>query len=175
MKHLNLSKKHFQSGFTYLELVLYITIVVVMMASLIPFAWNIIEGGAKSATEQEVFSQGRYISEQITYQIRNATGITSYSATSVSLSTVNPATSPTTISLSSGNITIQQGSSAPIVPINSPKTTVSSLTFSNHTSADNKTKNIQFVFTIKANYSSTRQEYQGSTTIEGDAELLTNN
>ena len=51
-------------GFTYIEMIIYLGIVTLMMTALIPFAWNAIEGGAKSATQREVYSQGNYISEQ---------------------------------------------------------------------------------------------------------------
>lgn len=164
-----------QEGFTYIELILYIAIITIMMTTLIPFAWNVIEGGAKSATEREVFSQGRYVSERLEYEIRNASGINSVSSNQISLSETNPATNPTIITLNSGNITIQQGVANPVA-INSQNTTISNLTFANYTSADNKTKNIQFVFTINANYpgAGSRQEYKASVAMEGDAEVLSN-
>src|SRR5947199_3957776 len=109
-------KKQYQAGFTYLELVVYMALVAMMMTTLISFAWNVIEGGAKSATEQEVFSQGRSVSERLTYEIRNASGINSLAATQISLATANPATNPTILTLSGGNITMQQGASS-AVPI----------------------------------------------------------
>lgn len=146
-----------------------------MMTALIPFAWNAIETGVKSATEQEVFSNARYISEQVKYQIRNAAGINSVTPTQISLSTQNANTNPTIIALSSGNITIKQGISS-LVNLNSANTTISSLIFTNYSSSDNKTKNIQFALTIAANYpgAGIRQEYNESTTIESDAEIRSN-
>lgn len=163
-------------GFTYLELIIYIAILVIIMTTLIPFAWNVIEGGVKNATEREVYSQGRYVSERIKYEIRNANGINSVSPTQISLSTDDPATNPTIITSASGGITIQQGAGSPIV-LNSQDTTVTSLAFTNYTSSDNKTQNIQFTFTIAARYAGAgnRQEYQGSTTLEGAAEVRSNN
>ncbi len=74
-------------GFTFIELILYVAIVAIMMTALIPFAWNAIEGGVKSATEQEVFSQARYVSERIKYEVRNASSINSVTATQISLAT----------------------------------------------------------------------------------------
>ena len=163
------------AGFTYLELIIYMSIVTIMMTALIPFAWNAIEGGVKSATQREVFSQAQYVSERIKYEIRNASGIISVTPTQVSLATLNPATNPTIIASSSGNVTIQQGAGSPVV-LNSQNTTISSFNFTNYSSADNLTENIQYVFTIAANYqgAGSRQEYQGSTTIEGSAEVRSN-
>src|SRR6266571_3526280 len=86
--------KSLERGFTLIELIIYIAIVAIILTSLIPFAWNVIEGGAKSATEQEVFANARYVSERIKYEIRNASGINSVSATSISLSETSGAVNP---------------------------------------------------------------------------------
>ena len=162
-------------GFTLIELILYIAIVSIVMTALIPFAWNVIEGGAKSATQQEVFSNARFISERLKYEIRNASGINSVASSSISLSTSTPSTNPTIIDLSGGNIRIKQGTGSAI-NLNSTDTMISSLVFTNYTSVDNKTKHIQFVFTINSNYtgSGQRQEFKESTTIEGSAEVRNN-
>lgn len=167
--------KNKQRGFTFIELILYVAILTTMLVALIPFAWNIIGGGVKSATQQEVFSNARYISERLKYEIRNATGINSVSTTQISLSTATPATNPTVIGLSGENLTITQGASS-AVNINSANTTISSLTFTNYTSGDTKTKHIQFVFTLNANYpaAGTRQEFNETTTVEGSAEVRSN-
>ncbi|HSW87944.1 MAG TPA: prepilin-type N-terminal cleavage/methylation domain-containing protein [Candidatus Saccharimonadales bacterium] len=166
---------HDQKGITLIETIIYISIVSLIMTSLIPFAWNVIEGGVKSSTEQEVFDNARFISEQIKYQIRNATGINSVSSTQISLATSNSATNPTIIGVSGTNMTMQQGAGSAL-NLNSQNATVSGVAFTTYTSADNKTKNIQFVFTVNANYSGagSRQELNESTTIEGDAELRSN-
>jgi type II secretory pathway pseudopilin PulG len=159
-------------GFTYLELIIYMGIVTIVMAALIPFAWNTIEGGVKSATQQEISSQARFVSERLKYEIRNATDIYSVSATQLSLATANPVTNPTIFALNSGNITISQGITCPVA-LNSRNTTISSLAFTNYSSADNNTKNVQFALTVGANYpgSGSRQEYNGSTTLEGSGEV----
>jgi Tfp pilus assembly protein PilE len=165
-------------GFTLIELVLYIAIVSMMLITLIPFAWNIIEGGTKSSTQQEVFDNARYISEQIKYQIRNAIGINSVAPTQISLVTADSTTNPTIISLTGTDMTMKLGNGGSI-NLNSANATISAVSgviFTNYTSADNKTKNIQFVFTTRANYSGSgsRQEFNESTTIEGDGEVRSN-
>src|ERR1700685_365020 len=98
-----------KNGFTYIEFILYIALVVIILSSLIPFAWNAIEAGVKSTTEQEVFSNAQYISEQLQYQIRNASGINSVTSTQISLGTAISSTNPTVIGLSGSNLTIKQG------------------------------------------------------------------
>lgn len=159
-----------KAGFTFIELILYMAIVTVMLSALVPFAWNIIGAASKSNTEQEVFSQARFISERIKYEIRNSIGINSVTATSISLIT---ATNPTVIDVLSGNIRIKQGAGA-VVVLNSLDTAISGLTFTNNTSLDNKTKNISYVFTLSAKYGSARQEFVETTTIRSSAEVRTN-
>lgn len=159
-------------GFTFIELILYIGIVSIVMTALVSFAWNIITSGAKSSTQQEVYSQARYISERLKYEIRNSNGINSVSSNQISLAKDAP-NNPTIIGFSGGNITIQQGSSA-AVNLNSSLTTITGLVFTNYSSGDNKTKHIQFNFTINSNYGSARQEYILSTPIEGSTEVRSN-
>jgi len=160
-------------GFTFVELLLYISVVSIMISSLVLFALTIINNGAKSSTHQEVFSQARYISERFKYEIRNATGINSVSSNSISLATSDSVTNPTVIDVLSGNIRLKQGAAAE-VNLNSSSTTISNLIFVNYSSADNMTKHIQFRFTVNDNYASTRQEYISSITIESSAELRSN-
>ncbi len=164
-----------EMGFTFIELILYIAVVSIMLTALVPFAMNVIGGGVKSTSEQEVFSQARYVSERIKYEIRNATAINSVAANSISLAVSVPANNPTVIDLSGGKIRIKLGSAAAI-NLNSNDTKINSLTFTNYTdTVTNKTKHIQFSFVIDDNFGSARQEYDVPTmTIEGSAELRSN-
>lgn len=162
-----------ERGFTFIELILYVAIVTIILSALVPFAWSAIETGVKSAVQQEVNANARYISERIKYEIRNATGINSVAAASISLATSTPATNPTVIDLLAGNIRIKQGA-ASAVNLNSANTVINSLTFTNYTSLDNKTKHIQFVMTVAAFFAAARQEYQNSVVIESSAEVRSN-
>lgn len=163
----------YKKGFTLIELLLYLALLTIIMSAVIPFAWVVITNGAKNSTGDMVYSTGRYLSERIKYEIRNAAGINSVSATSISLSNFNASLNPTVISLTGGNVTIKQGTGA-IVNLNPTGTTVSSLTFTNNTSGDNKTKNISFVFTVLTSYTGSRQEYTASDTLRSSAEIRSN-
>ncbi|MBI4038377.1 prepilin-type N-terminal cleavage/methylation domain-containing protein [Candidatus Daviesbacteria bacterium] len=163
-----------ERGFTFIEVILYVAIITIVMSALIPFAWSVIEGGVQSSSQQEVFSQARFVSERIKYEIRNANGINSVSPTNISLAVSPPANDPTIIDLAAGNIRIKLGA-ASAVNLNSTDTKITTLTFTNYSSADNKTKHIQFSFTIDDNYPSGRAEYDvPSYTLEGSAELRSN-
>lgn len=160
-------------GFTFIELILYISIVTIMLTAIIPFAWNVIEGGAKSSVEQEVFSQARYVSERLKYEIRNANSINSVNSPINTIDLNTPTNATTVIDLSGGKIRIKYGV-ATAIPLNSDDTTASSLTFTNYTSGDNKTKHIGFTFTIASNYSGARQEFKETITLRSSAEVRSN-
>ena len=61
-----------------------------------------------------------------------------------------------------------------MVDLNGNTTAISSLTFTNYTSSDNKTKQVSFNFTITDNYTNPAQQYSDSTTIESSAEVRNN-
>lgn len=160
-----------KKGFTYIELLLYIALVTIMLSALIPFAWAVIGSGEKNKTQQELYSQARFITERINYEIRNALDINSVSANQISLKETG-ATDPTIISLSLSKVFIQQGAGGQ-TQLNSNDTTVSDLTFSNYTSFDRKTKNIGFTFTIQTP-SGLRQEFTESVSLRGSSEIRSN-
>ena len=157
-------------GFTFIELILYVSIVTIMLTSIIPFAWNIIGSGAKSGTQQEVFSQARFVSERIKYEIRNADGINSVSATSISLDT---STDPTTvIDLLGGKIRIKYGA-ATVLELNSDDTKITSLTFTDYSLGN--TKHIGFALTVESNSpAGARQEFKETVTLRSSAEVRSN-
>lgn len=159
------------NGFTFIELILYISIVTVMLTAIVPFGWSTVVNGVKSSTQQEVYSQARYVSERLKYEIRNANLINSVSETSIDLNTALNAT--TVIDLLEYKIRIRYGAGPPI-NLNSDDTAVTFLTFTNYTSADNKTKHIEFAFTIESKYSEQRQEYKETVTLLGSAEVRSN-
>src|SRR3989344_2381519 len=156
-------------GFTFIEIILYVSIVSIILVALVPFAWNVIGGSVKSSAEQEVNSQARFISERIKYE-----GINSVAAASISLDPPGTSNDPTIIDLSGGRIRIKLGAASD-VDLNSTDTNITSLIFTNYTSGDNKTKHIQFVFVIDDNFGSGRTEYDvPAQTIEGSAEVRSN-
>lgn len=171
---LKLEIRNCEMGFTLIEAILYVAIVSLVLTALIPFGWTVIETGSQSAVEQEVSGNARYISERILYEIRNSLGINNVSSTQIVLCETSGAcaTSPTTITYSTPNVTIQnKGASA--VNLNSNDTTISSLTFTNNTSGTS-TKNISFVFTAKQKYTGARYDFSYSTTVQSSAEVRSN-
>ena len=173
-----------QTGFTFIELILYVSIVTIMLTSIIPFAWSIIGSGVKSSTQQEVFSQARYVSERLKYEIRNATGIdvassnfdvnlANNSSQKLRLTEQSPVNTLDISVTTAGQAQLDPGNDVPYT-INSTDTKVTDLTFTNYTSSDNKTKHIGFTLTIISNYSGSRQEFKETVTLQSSAEVRSN-
>jgi type II secretory pathway pseudopilin PulG len=152
-----------KKAFTLIELLLYITIVGIILTSLVPVAWNVIEGEAKNTYQEEVVSTARNTMERIKYEIRNASSITSVAANSLVL--VNRFGATVTIDLSGTKVRINA------VNLNSDSTNVTQLVFTDFRSGDGKTKNIQIQMTVTDNLSDTRNEYAKSVQLETSVEM----
>lgn len=160
-----------QTGFTFIELILYVALISMMLITLIPFAWNVIEGGVKVSVEQEVYSQARYLSERFKKEIRDASAVNTCTSTTLTLTNPVSAKSPTTFFFDTNEIKITQGTQipAPGVRLHSTDTSVSSFNCINYSGTN--TDNVQITFTLGTNYTgSTRQEYTESLNIELAAE-----
>ena len=149
-----------KKGFTFVELLLYTAIVGTIFSSLVPFAWEVIGGGARSAVDQEVDSNARLIMERIKREVRNANNI---SVTSTSLIITEQDLSSTVIDLSDGNIRVNA------VNLNSADTTVTDVVFTDFSNAS--TKQVQIRFTIIASTGHGRQEYVQTVTLESSVEV----
>src|SRR3989344_994108 len=150
-----------KKGFTFIELLLYIAIVGTIFSSLVPFAWEVIGGGVRSAVDQEVDSNARLIMEKIKSKVRNAKSISVVSATSLTITEQD--LSSTVIDLSGGNIRLDA------VNLNSADTLVTDLVFTDFSSAS--TKQVQIRFTIISNIGQGRQEYGQSVILESSVEV----
>jgi prepilin-type N-terminal cleavage/methylation domain-containing protein len=180
--HFKMNTKN--KGFTLIEIILYMSLLAILLTAFTPFMLQLIKGGEKASSGQDVYSTARYISERIKFEIRNSNGIYAASSTfNANLATTTGAifsiigdspNNPTvfTVSTSTGTLFISQGASAPVA-LNPSSTAVSNLTFSNNSSADNKSKNFRFTITVK-NSGGKGQEYEASTTIVGSAEVRSN-
>ena|SRR3989344_3643035 len=149
-----------KKGFTFVELLLYTAIVGTIFSSLVPFAWEVIGGGARSAVDQEVDSNARLIMERIKSEVRNAKNI---SVSQMSLTITEQDLSTTVIDLSGGNIRLDA------VNLNSADTLVTDLVFTDFSSA--ATKQVQIRFTIISNIGQGRQEYGQSVILESSVEV----
>ena len=163
-----------QAGFTLIELILYVVLVTLMLGTLIPFAWNVIEGGVKVSVEQEVYSQARYLSERIKKEVRSAASVSVCSSSQLYL--INPvAGNSIRFCFGSNAVTFNQGNPPSACPgaaanrLHSTDTSVTAFSCTNYTAVN--TDNVQVNFTMSDNYTSaTRQEYNESLSVQVSAE-----
>lgn len=172
-----------QKGFTLLEVLLYITIISVVLSAVVFFAWNVLYGGVKSSRLGEVNYAARYVSERIQYEIRNSSGITvansdfgtnlaTAAGSKITLTNANAAKNPTVIDISSGQLRLTVGANAP-VSLTPTNISLTSLTFTNNSSGDNKTRNLSFSLSLQSNIPSSGNVYQ-NVTLESAAEVRGN-
>jgi len=171
----NLKVKKFKlnvyAGFTIVEMILYIAIVSIFMTGLVYFTWDVIYGRVKSFVHQEVNQNTRYAAKRISYEIKNASGVNSVTADSISLATTDSARNPTVISVADGRIQIGYGSSGNC-PTTSPCSITSNkvestLSFTDLSSGNST--NIKFSLTVSS--TGDRHEFNKSETYETSVEL----
>jgi type II secretory pathway pseudopilin PulG len=159
-----------KSGFTLVEVILYITIVAIILVGITNLGWGVVNNSQKSKIQQEVSDTARTISERIGYEIRNAQDITSVTPSSISLTNFPPDAS-TVISLVSGNVQIDKNGTGG-VNLNPVGTKITDLTFTNYSVGTSK--NIGFTLTVTQSYTGGSKIYKASTSIRSSGEVRSN-
>lgn len=178
-----LGKTRAQSGFTLIEMLLYVGVSGIVLTSLVAFGWNMIGIGAKNGTHNDVVSNARLASEKLSFFIREATDIdtvnsnfgvnlANVSGSKLTLRGVAP-NDPIVIDVSGGTLRVALGASSPVA-LTSTNIAVSSLIFANASSADGKSKNVGFEIMLGTVSTGNRFEYASSTAIRSSAELRSN-
>lgn len=166
----NIFKK---SGFTLVELMLYVAMTALMMLFLFSFLQFLVESRVKNQAIAEVEQQALQISQMINQTIRNAVSINSpaqgANATSLSLVVLTGASSPTIFDLSANAIRIKEGAGANVDLTNS-EVQASGLVFYN-LSRSSTPGNIRWHFTLSYVNPNNRQEYNFTKTFFGAATL----
>lgn len=127
-----------QKGFTLIELILYIALVSIFMTGAIFFTWDVIYGREKAFQQQKVEQSARAAMARIAYEIRRAKDINSIASASIELEN---GINDTTINLSSDAIQIGTAGVGPY-RLTSNQVEASSLAFTELSSSDENTKNI---------------------------------
>lgn len=170
---------HFKAGFSLIELILYVALIAIFISGAILFAWDIIFGRVKSQIQQEVNQNLRLASKRLTFEIRNAAKVNSIGNSTISLEMSDAARNPTVFDVKDGRLRIGYGSggACPVTapcPLTSNQVTVSQLSFTDLSTADGNSVNIQYIITIKANNPGGRQEWERSQTYSSSVELRSN-
>jgi Tfp pilus assembly protein FimT len=147
-------KRNKQSGFSVIELIIYIALVAVFVTASILFAWDVIYGRVKSQAQREVNSDARLLANKISYEIRNAVGVNFIDPTHISLMAAESERDPVEISLSNGKVYFGYGIGGAcnvISPcsVNSNAVEVTQLEFEDLSSATTSA-NISFNLSVQA-------------------------
>jgi len=144
---------HSQSGFTLVELLLYVGLSAVLIVAVSIFLSMLLGSRIKNQAIGEVEQQGLQVVQIITQTIRNADFINSpgigTNASSLSLNTIVSGNNPTIFDLSGGVIRITEGAAVTVSLTNS-RITASNLTFQNLSRPSTSgTIRIQFTLSYK--------------------------
>lgn len=162
-----------RSGFTLVELLLYIAIVPLLLGAAIGVYYISTQSRIKQQTVSEVQGQGAIIVDVIADAIRTSDAVLSPAPTASSGSLIltmpNAAVSPTVFGVNANIINVTEGVGAPI-PLHSDRVNVANLQFTN---LNNLAANgsVQFSFELSYVNSSGRNEYDYSQTFYGSGSL----
>lgn len=168
--------RHDKLGVTLIEVMVYVALIAIFMTGVIAFGAQVSNIRVKSMAQQEVIANSRLVMKRIAVEIRNATGINSLAAQSLSLSYADVARNPTVIAKSGNRITIGWGSggscpvSAPCF-LTSSKVNVDKLLFANMSDGGGKSVNIKYELQISKLNPGGRAEWNYSQTSKGTAEV----
>ncbi len=162
-----------QTGFTLIEVLLYVGIFSILLISTSVFVATLLESRIKNQTIAEVEQQGLQVMQIITQTVRNATSINTpsqgASGTFLSVDTYSGVLNPTVFDLLGGTIRITEGIGSAIVLANS-RVSASALTFRNLSRASTPSI-IRIQFTLSYVNNLGRNEYNYSKTFVGSASL----
>jgi type II secretory pathway pseudopilin PulG len=162
-----------QSGYTLIELLLYVVIIGTLLTSITYFFGMTVTARVKNQSIAEVNDQGTAIMDYVLQTIRNADSITSptigTSGTSLTLVVPTGSLSPTVFNLSSTTLQVTEGTGAALA-LTSSDVQVTSLTFKN-LSQSGTNGNIQVSFTLSRTNLDNRNEYDYQKTFTSSAEV----
>lgn len=164
-----------KNGFSLIELILYVALLAIVVTTMVVFGVNVVLIRSKVRVEQEVIANARLASERINFEIRNASGVNSVGAQSISLANSDATKNPTVISFSAGRITIGWGSGGncpTTLPcfLTSNKVTVQSLIFADMSSGA-APKDIKYELAVKSEVAGAAKSFYYKEYATGSAQV----
>lgn len=154
------------TGYTLIELLLYISLTGILLLSLVTFFGMSVDARVKTQTVTEVDQQGAAIMEYMQQTVRNATAITAptagTSAASLTVTVPTASLSPTVFNLSGTTLQVKEGTAAAI-PLTNSDVRLTALTFTN-VSRGGTDGAVRISFTLERINVSGRNEYDSSET-----------
>jgi len=171
--HFIFRKRKSGAGFTLVELLLYIALTTVMIATVSGYIYLTLQARVKGQVIAEVEQQGIQAIQNMTQIIRNATGVNSpalgASGSSTSVTVLNFSNSPTVFNVVAGVFRITEGAKTP-VPLTNDRVTVSAFTVTN-VSQSTSSNTLRLQFTLTAVNPNGRSEYSYAKTFTTTADL----
>ena len=176
MKRLRLKQQ--ESGFSLVELLIYITIFSTMIGAVVGLAVLASGQKANSQATSDVNYQGEAVMALITQTVHQATAITTpapaANASSLSLTMATPAVNPTVFTTANDGTTtrmvMNEGNPATSSNLTNSHVTVSNLTFTNMSLPSSK-GSVLISYTISYRTNSARQEFSVSKRFFGAATI----
>lgn len=130
-------ERHPQNGFTLIELLIFSAIFSLIIGSFITILVVMVSVQSSQSASAEVAQQGQFLVQQIQYYVEGARLVdmpqdASEGTLVLRESVASSSFDPTTLTLSSGTVYLQQGTAGALQPLTSGKVTVSNLSFVRH-------------------------------------------
>ncbi|MFA5134897.1 MAG: type II secretion system protein [Patescibacteria group bacterium] len=165
---------HKQRGFSLIEMVIYIALIVGILITATSFAWTIINSKTKALVMQEVEQNGRLIVEKVAQAAHGASAVslpgTGVAGTALELEYQDASKDPVRFSFSGSSLTMSEGAGA-AAKLHSDSVVIADLQFVNVSSTDARTVNVFFTVTLEHVNPENRQEWAYSNTFETTIEL----
>lgn len=169
--------KTLQSGFTLLELLLYVSICGILMVGIVSFLIVLQTARVKQTTIGEVEQQGQQVMEYMTQILRNAEAVTTptpgTNSASITVDVVDSSLDPTVFAESGGVLQVSVGATPTVTDLTSNTVTVSDLEFENDAVSGTR-DSITITFTLTHVNAAGKQEYSYDATFTGTAQLHPN-
>lgn len=164
------------TGYTFIELILYIGLISIFLGGLVQFYRSIIVLRTRSRVAQEITNNIQLPGKRLVYEIRSASAINSITSTSLCLASSDPSRNPTFLYVSQNRLRIGWGGGSADCtglsndyPLTSNLVNVSGFNFQNL--SNTVTKNIQYSFIVSYASTNQRKEWTRSEVVSGSAEV----
>jgi prepilin-type N-terminal cleavage/methylation domain-containing protein len=170
-----------KSGFSLIEMILYVAVVSIFISGAVLYAWQAVYGRIKSQVQLDVNYNLNIITSRINYELRNALNVYSLNTSDLCLQVADTAHNPTRLYLSNGEFRVSWGGGSNNCTgmtndesLSSSSVDVIGLTFVDLSSALNESKNISYSVTVDSVNPSARQEWDKTQTYSSSVELRSN-
>lgn len=164
-------------GFTLVEVLLYIALLVIVLGALFSFGWNMLSVREKASTMRETIGSARLMDEKLKQEIRSATAVDQVNSIfdqDNGKVTLNTADGDVVIASDADKISIQRAGSNPEF-LHSDHVRIKNFKLNGEVSGDGSVRFVGYSFSAEAYYPQAggMAQYQYSTDVRSGAEIRT--